>query len=233
MISVMGRRGLARAWVATSFTVAVWLMPAAGAAQPAGAAGSRPEIEGEWKSVGDKYERRIAEHRRRIARIAERGGPVRADGRTPNLAGDRVAALVPTMKRDGDGKRLARLAEEAMRDPAKLAELYKAQEGYLETVMGQWGEDGLERKRTQEAVSALAKNIEQSQLSFEQASEAIAAADTLIRQSGVLDKATRTSAATKEAAERLTARWERERIARERERDLREREAAERARARP
>ena len=224
MSFAMDRRGFARTWVAaTSFTVAAWLMPAAGSAQTAGSAGSRPEIEGEWKAVGDKYERRIAEHQRRITRIAERGGPVRGDGSAVNLAGDRVAALVPSLKRDGDGKRLAQLAEEAMRDPAKLAELYKAQEGYLETVVGQWGEAGLERQRTQDALSALQKNIEQSKLSFERASEAMASAGTLVRQSGVLDKAARTSAAAKEAGERLNARWERERIARERERDLRER----------
>ena len=226
----MDRRGFARAWVAaTSLTVAASLMPATGSAQTAGSAESRSGIEGEWKSVGDKYERRLAEHQRRIARIAERGGPLRGNG----LAGERVAALVPSMKRDGDGKRLAQLAEEAMRDPAKLAELYKAQEGYLETVTGQWGEDGLERKQTQAALSAMQKNIEQSRSSLAAAGEAIETAATRLRQSGVLEKAARTSGAAKEAGERLNARWERERLARERERDLREREAAERARARP
>ena len=225
----MDRRGFARTWVAaTSFTLATWLMPAAAAAQSAGAAASTSEIDGEWKAVGDKYERRIAEHQRRISRIAQARGDTRA-----NVAGDRVASLVPSMKRDGDGKRLAQLAEEALRDPAKLAALYKAQEGYLETVVGQWGEDGLERKRTQDALDVMHKNIEQSRLSFERASEAIASAATLIRQSGVLDKAARTSTAAKEANERLNARWERERLARERERDMREREAAERARSRP
>ena len=223
----MDRRGFTRTWVAaTSFTVAAWLMPAAASAQSAGAAGSRSEIEGEWKAIGEKYERRIAEQQRRITRIAERGGPGRNEGRAANGAGDRVAALVPSMKRDGDGKRLAQLAEEAMRDPAKLAELYKAQEGYLETMVGQWGEDGLERKQTQDALTAIQKNIEESKLSFERASEAIASAATLIRQSGLLDKAARTGTAAKEANERLNARWERER-------DMREREAAERARARP
>jgi hypothetical protein len=228
MSIAMERRGVARAWVAaTSFTIAAWLMPAPSAAQ-SGGWGS--DIEGEWKSVGDKYERRLAEHQQRTTRVAERGGSVR-DGRTASVAGERVAALVPSMKRDG--KRLAQLAEAAMRQPEKLAELYKAQEGYLETVMGQWGEDGLEHKRTQEALSAMQKDIDQSKLSFERASEAITAAGTLIRQSGVLDKAARTSTAAKEANERLNARWERERLARERERDIREREAAERARARP
>ena len=230
----MDRRGFARAWVAaTSFTVAASLMPAAGSAQSTGSAGSRPEIEGEWKSLGDKYERRIAEHQGRITRIAERGGPVRGDGGTVGPAGERVAALVPSLTRDGDGKRLAQLAEEAMRQSDKLIELYKAQEGYLETVIGQWGENGLERKRTQEALSAMQKNIDQSKVSFERATEAIASAGPLIRQSGVLDKAARSSTAAKEAKERLNARWERERLARERERDMREREAAERARARP
>jgi hypothetical protein len=230
----MDGRGFARTWVAaTSFTVAAWLMPAASAAQSAGSGAPRPDIEVEWKSVGDKYERRLAENQRRITRIAEHGGPGRGDGRTVRVAGDRVAALVPSMKRDGDGRRLVQLAEEAMRDPRKLAELYRAQEGYLETVVGQWGEDGLERKRTQDALGAIPKNIDQSKVSFERASEAIASAGTLVRQSGVLDKAARTGTAAREANERLNARWERERLARERERDIREREAAERARAKP
>jgi hypothetical protein len=232
MSVAMDRRGFARTWVAaTSFTIAAWLMPAAGSAQTA--AESRSEIEGEWKAVGDKYERRLAEHQRRTTRIAERGGPPRGDGRTVDLAGERVAALVPSMKRDGDGKRLAQLAAEAMRESDKLVELYKAQEGYLETVIGEWGEAGLERKRTQEALSAMQKNIEQARSSLTAAGETIETATTRLRQSGVLEKAARAGGAAKDAGERLNARWERERLARERERDMREREAAERARARP
>jgi hypothetical protein len=49
-------------------------------------------------------------------------------------------------------------------------------------------------------------------------------------QAQLLDKVARIETAAKEASERLSARWERERAAREREREQREREAGERAR---
>lgn len=49
-------------------------------------------------------------------------------------------------------------------------------------------------------------------------------------QAQLLDKVARIETAAKEAGERLSARWERERAAREREREQRERDAAERAR---
>jgi hypothetical protein len=64
------------------------------------------------------------------------------------------------------------------------------------------------------------------------ASEAAEAMKTQVQESGALEKFARIEAGASEARERLSARWERERIVRERERERREREreAGERAR---
>jgi hypothetical protein len=125
------------------------------------------------------------------------------------------------------------MAEKAASETTALVEMYRAQEEYVDMVRSAWGEEGVERRRLQEALTVLQKNIELISSSQAIASEAAEAASRSVRESSVLEKAARIDAAVKEAGERLSARWERERAARERERVQREREAGERSRGRP
>jgi len=123
------------------------------------------------------------------------------------------------------------MAEKASSDARTLVELYKAQDEYLAIVTSEWAERA-ERKNLQEASTALQRNIEVIDSHLAKVTEAARAASTLVRQSGVLEKAVRSEAAAREAGERLSARWERDRAALTREREQREREAGERARER-
>src|SRR6266542_888075 len=142
---------------------------------------------------------------------------------------ERSAAASASVKGGGRGHLLARTAETAGRDGGAVAGLYSAQNEYLDRAMGEW-EAGAERKNLQTAISLLQRNMERSQAHLARASKGAQEMSTQLGQSGVLDKVLQIETAAKEAGERLSARWERERAAREREREQREREAGERAR---
>jgi hypothetical protein len=134
----------------------------------------------------------------------------------------------------GDGgaaKRLTELAEKASRDGKALLDVYRGQSEYLDVVTREWGADGTERKKLREAITAMQKNLALIDTHLGTVAEAAAAMKTGVQQSGgALEKVARIEAGASEARERLSARWERERLMREREREQREREAGERAR---
>jgi hypothetical protein len=111
-----------------------------------------------------------------------------------------------------------------------LEDVYKGQSEHLDVVTGEWGADGTERKRLREAITALQQNLNVARTNLAMATEAAGAMRLRVQESGVLEKVAQLEAVASEARERLSARWEHERVAREREREQREREAAERAR---
>jgi hypothetical protein len=127
------------------------------------------------------------------------------------------------------GQTLARMAEVADRDPGTMGALYRAHEEYVADAAASWAE-GPERTKLREAAVQLQMNMELARSGLIRTTDAALAVPARLPQSGVLEKVARIETAAKEAGERLSARWERERAAREREREQREREAAERAR---
>ena len=204
-----------------------------------GSAGSpsSPEKEArlrtEWDKIRENYARTIRSSEKRIADISAKEGGVSSDEQTraAKITQDTVAGIKASLKDGGKGKSLAQMAEKASSDARTLVELYKAQDEYLAIVTSEWAERA-ERKNLQEASTALQRNIEVIDSHLAKVTEAARAASTLVRQSGVLEKAVRSEAAAREAGERLSARWERDRAALTREREQREREAGERARER-
>jgi hypothetical protein len=191
-------------------------------------------VRNEWETVRKKYESALRGHEKRIAEIDAKEGGFGADqeGRAEKITRDRAAATMASRKSGAKGQALPRTASKPTTQAATLSEIYKAQDEYVDRVTREWGE-GAERKKLEDAKTVLQKNTKLIELHLAAVTEATEAMAMRVRQSGVREKAAQSEAAAKEAGERLSARWERERAARERERGQREREAGERARGRP
>ena len=187
----------------------------------------------ELERMRESYDTKLRAHQKRITEIEAkgRGGAADPGKRADGITRDRIADIRASLKGDGGAaKRLAELAEKASRDGKALVDVYKGQSEHLDVVTGEWGADGTERKKLREAFTAMQKSLALANTNLGMAAEAAAAMKTGVEQSGVLEKVARIEAGASEARERLSARWERERIMREREREQREREAGERAR---
>jgi hypothetical protein len=187
----------------------------------------------ELERMRESYDTKLRAHQKRITEIEAkgRGGAADPGKRADGITRDRIADIRASLKGDGGAaKRLAELAEKASRDGKALVDVYKGQSEHLDVVTGDWGADGTERKKLREAFTAMQKSLALVNTNLGMAAEAAAAMKTGVEQSGVLEKVARIEAGASEARERLSARWERERIMREREREQREREAGERAR---
>lgn len=182
----------------------------------------------------ESYDTKLRAHQKRITEIEARGRGASADPgkRADGITRDRLAEIRASLKGDGGAaKRLTELAEKASRDGKALLDVYRGQSEYLDVVTREWGADGTERKKLREAITAMQKNLALIDTNLGTVAEAAAAMKTDVQQSGgALEKVARIEAGASEARERLSARWERERLMREREREQREREAGERAR---
>ena len=182
----------------------------------------------------ESYDTKLRAHQKRITEIEARGRGASADPgkRADGITRDRLAEIRASLKGDGGAaKRLTELAEKASRDGKALLDVYRGQSEYLDVVTREWGADGSERKKLREAITAMQKNLALIDTHLGTVAEAAAAMKTGVQQSGgALEKVARIEAGASEARERLSARWERERLMREREREQREREAGERAR---
>jgi hypothetical protein len=189
----------------------------------------------ELERMRESYDSTLRAHEKRIREIEAKGRGASADPekRADGITRDRAADIRASMKGGGGaGKRLAELAEKASVDAKAWVDVYRGQSEHLDTVTREWGADGAERKKLREASTALQRNLALTRTNLAVAAETAEAMKTQVQESGVLEKVARIEAGASEARERLSARWERERIVRERERERREREreAGERAR---
>ncbi len=216
------------------------LAPAPAAAESSISSEEDAQIRRESQKIAASQERVLRDNEKRIAEIsarevgvdeARRAGKITAD-RALNAEAALTGAGLParaTSKGETWGQTLARMADVADRDAGTMQSLYRAQTEYVADATADWA-DGPERRKLQEAGAQLQKNMEASGSSMILATEAAAAVPARLSHAQLLEKVARIETAAKEAGERLSARWERERAAREREREQREREAAERAR---
>ena len=187
----------------------------------------------ELDRMRESYDTKLSVYRKRIAEIEAkaRGASTDPGKRADGITRDRLAEIRASLKGDGGAaRRLVELAEKASRDGKALVDLYSAQSEYLDVVTREWGADGAERKKLTEAITAMQKSLALVNTNLGMAAEAASAMTAGVQQSGVLEKVARIEADGAGTRERLSARWERERIVREREREQREREAGERAR---
>jgi len=187
----------------------------------------------ELERMRESYDSKLKAHEKRISEIEAkgRGASPNPEKRADGITRDRIADIRASSKGGGGAaKRLAELAEKASGDAKALDDVYKGQREHLGIITGEWEADGAERKKLRDAITALQKNLALIRTSLATAAEAAEAMKTPVPAWGVLEKAARIEAVASEARERLSARWERERILREREREQREREAGERAR---
>jgi len=187
----------------------------------------------ELERMRESYDSTLRAHQKRIAEIEAKGRGASADPgkRADGITRDRIADIRASLKGGGGAtKRLAELAEKASGDAKALDDLYKGQSEHLDTITSEWESGGAERTKLRDAITALQKNLALAIENLAMAAEAAAAMKMAVQQSGVLEQIARIEATASEARERLSARWERERILREREREQREREAGERAR---
>jgi hypothetical protein len=209
--------------------VVLSLLPTAGSAGSPSTPDEAVRLRSEWEQVRENQERAIRDNAKQIAAILAKEGGASTDEqqRAEKITQERIAGINADLEGGGKGKPLAQTAEKAGNEAAALAELYKAQDEYLGIVTREWAED---RKKLQEANTALEKNWGLINSHLARATEAALAASRRVQESGVLEKAAQSEAAAREIRELLTARAERERAALEREREQRERETAERAR---
>ena len=187
----------------------------------------------ELERMRESYDRTLRAHQTRIAEIEAKGRGASADPgkRADGITRDRIADIRASLKGGGGAtKRLTELAEKASGDAKALDDLYKGQSEHLDTITSEWESGGAERTKLRDAITALQKNLALAIANLAMAAEAAAAMQMAVQQSGVLEQIARIETTASEARERLSARWERERILREREREQREREAGERAR---
>jgi len=190
---------------------------------------------GEWDTLRDTVDRELRRYVKRIADIEAKGRSTPSanpEARAAKITEGRIAEVRTLLKGQVEGKASARAAEQAVNRAKTPADIDTAHGKYVDSVTRDWA-DGPERKTLRIAWTALQKNIGLIEASLAAMTEAAGAMSAAVRESGVVEKLTRSEEAVKEAGERLSARWERERAAREREREQREREASERARARP
>jgi hypothetical protein len=216
------------------------LVPAPAAGESPAAPDEDARVRSETEKIRANQERAIRDNEKRLAEIQAREAAIDEARRAAKITADRVLAAGAALDRVGLpagvaskgetwGQTLARMAEVADRDPGTMTALYRAQDEYLADALGDWV-DGPERQKLQEAAAQLQQNMETIKSRLILTTETAAAVPGRLPQSQVLEKVARIETAAKEANERLSARWERERAAREREREQREREAGERAR---
>ena len=178
----------------------------------------------ELDALRSNYESTLKTNEKRIQEIeARERGMADPQARAEKITQDKVAALRNSLKGDRTGKALA---DKAANDPSAMTDLLRESSTYLDAALSDWGVEGSERKRLQEAMAAAQKNIESINANLTRAAGATATLPAV----DALGKAARIETAVNEAADRLQARWQREQAAREREAKQREREAAERAR---
>lgn len=216
------------------------LVPAPAAGESPAAAEENARVRSETEKIRANQERAIRDNDKRLAEIQAREVGIDEARRAAKITADRVLAAGAALDGVGLpagvvsrgetwGQTLARMAEVADRDPGTMAALYRAQEEYVADAVRDWV-DGPERQKLQETAEQLQKNMETIKSSLIRTTETAGAVLARLPQSQVLEKVARIETAAKEASDRLSARWERERAAREREREQREREAGERAR---
>jgi len=191
-------------------------------------------LAGEWENMRDSYDSKLRAHAKRIADIEarERGVPADQEKRADKITRDRIAGSRASLKGGGKGKSksLADAAEKASGDARAMVDVFRGQSEYLDIVTSEWGAEGAERRKLREAIAISQKSYERARANLARAAEVAEATTMHVQHSGAPEKVARIEAATREAGERLTARWQHEQAAREREREQREREAAERAR---
>jgi hypothetical protein len=215
------------------------LAPASAAAEPAASA-EDARVRSESQKLAANQERALRDDDKRLAEITARETGIDEARRAQKITADRAlaasaalsgAGLPPGVASKGEtwGQTLARMADVADRDAGTLQTLYRAQTEYVDDATRDWA-DGPERKQLQESGAQLQRNMEAARASMIVTTETAETMTARLPQAQLLDKVARIETAAKEAGERLSARWERERAAREREREQREREAGERAR---
>jgi hypothetical protein len=215
------------------------LAPASAAADPAASA-EDARVRSESQKLAANQERALRDDDKRLAEITARETGIDEARRAQKITADRAlaasaalsgAGLPPGVASKGEtwGQTLARMADVADRDAGTLQTLYRAQTEYVDDATRDWA-DGPERKQLQESGAQLQRNMEAARASMIVTTETAETMTARLPQAQLLDKVARIETAAKEAGERLSARWERERAAREREREQREREAGERAR---
>jgi hypothetical protein len=185
-------------------------------------------VAGEWESIRESYDNALRANEKRIKEIeAKESGIPDPQQRADKITSDKVGSARAALKGSGKGKSLVQAAERASDDASALADLYREQSEYLDSVTSEWRAEGAGRKKLREAMALSQKNFENAVASLANAAKAAEG----VTPSDVLGRAARIEAAMNEAAERLRARWQLEQAAREREAREREREAAERARS--
>ena len=216
------------------------VVPAPAAAESPASSGEDARVRSESQKLAASRERALRDNEKRIAEISARETGVAEPRRAEKITADRVLAAGAALagaglpagvasKGETWGQTLARMADVADRDAGTLQTLYRAQTEYVDSATADWV-DGPERKKLQEAGEQLQKSMETSRASMIRTTEVAEALTARLPQAQLLEKVAKLETAAKEAGERLSARWERERAAREREREQREREAGERAR---
>ena len=215
------------------------VVPAPAAAQSPPTFEEDTRVRSESEKLRASQERALRDNDKQLAEIQAREAGIDEARRAEKITRDRALAAdamlngigVPgsaAAKGETWGQTLARMAGVADRDAGTLGALYRAQTEYVGGATADW--EGPERKKRQETVGQLQRNLDVVKSSLTASIESAAGATARVPQSRVLDKVAQVETAAREAVERLSARWERERQAREREREQREREAAERAR---
>ncbi|HEY7203910.1 MAG TPA: hypothetical protein VIA61_06415 [Methylomirabilota bacterium] len=232
-------RGRAAARLRSAMALLLLLAPASAAAEPAASA-EDARVRSESQKLAANQERALRDDDKRLAEITARETGIDEARRAQKITADRAlaasaalsgAGLPPGVASKGEtwGQTLARMADVADRDAGTLQTLYRAQTEYVDDATRDWA-DGPERKQLQESGAQLQRNMEAARASMIVTTETAETMTARLPQAQLLDKVARIETAAKEAGERLSARWERERAAREREREQREREAGERAR---
>lgn|GEM_PF-2337520 len=240
MTTAIRRARAGRPWLGRLTGLALLLWPAPGAAQGPAVSDEDAWVRSESEKLQASQERALRDNGRRLLDIQAREAGVAPARRAEKITRDRVLAADAALNGIGLpgsaaargetwGQTLTRMADVAERDAGTLGALYRAQAEYVENATADWM-DGPERSKLQETGAQLQKSLETVQSIFVQSAESAEAVTARLPQSRVLDKVAQVETATREAGERLSARWERERQAREREREQREREAGERAR---
>jgi len=182
-------------------------------------------LAGEWENMRDSYDTKLRTHAKRIAEIEARERGADQEKRADKITRDRITGIKGSLKGGGKARGLAETAEKAPGDARSLIDVSREQGEYLDIVIGEWGTEGVERKKLRESIATLQKNLESTNANLARAIEDAETTTTRVPRSGVLEKVARI-----EAAEKERARWLREQATLERERQQRERGAAERER---
>ena len=212
----MGHRGTGKRWLHTLMACLLLSLVAA----PNGRAG-------EWEDMRESYDNKLKAHARRIAEVEarERGVPADQEKRADKITRDRISGIKGSSKGGGKARSLAEAAEKASGDARALTDLSREQGEYLDIVLGEWGTEGVERKKLRESIATVPKSLESANANLARTIEAAEAMTKRVPESGLPERARGI-----EAEEKERARWLREQAALDRERQQRERSAAERER---